>query len=114
VRESELPAGLREEWDRVLAGWDDAGAHAVFVERCAQADSLDLAAGCYRPLLADPAKAERARVSLDRIVALAEQALQRTATPPSTAARNRAILTVLAALLTLGFLVAVAVAVLSR
>lgn len=109
-----LPPGLAEKWDAVLAAWDDPAPHAVFLETCAQAESLDLAAARYRPLSADPQQAERARAALDRIVALAEQALQRDAGSGERIVRNRRFLFVIAAIVMLAFLGFVAWAVATK
>ncbi|MBN1774153.1 MAG: hypothetical protein JXB32_23035 [Deltaproteobacteria bacterium] len=109
-----LPPELAREWDHVLAGWDEAARHAVFLERCAQAEALDLAAARYRPLAADPQRGERARAALDRIVALAERELQRCAMPRDTVQRNKRIMFVVALAITIGFLALVAWAVLVR
>ena len=109
-----LPPGLAGQWAGVLERWNDAGVHALFLESCAQAEALDLAAARYRPLSADPARAERARASLDRIVALAEAALRKQATPPDRVARTRRALVLVAALITLGFLALVTWMMLTR
>ena len=109
-----LPAELAADWERVLASWDDAGRHAVFLERCAQAGMLDLAAARYRPLAEDAVRGPRARAALDRIVALAERELRREATSPDALRRNRRILFVVALAILIVFLVVIAQAVLSR
>jgi hypothetical protein len=109
-----LPPGLAEKWDDVLAAWDDPAPHAIFLESCAQAESLDLAAARYRPLSADPQKAERARASLDRIVALAEAALKRNAGSGERIVRNRRAIFVVAVIVMLTFLGFVAWAVATR
>jgi hypothetical protein len=109
-----LPPGLAEKWDAVLAAWDDPAPHAVFLETCAQAESLDLAAAHYRALSAEPQKAERVRTSLDRIVALAEAALKRNAGSPERVAHNRRVFFVVAVVVMLSFLGFVAWAVVTR
>ncbi len=114
VESTALSGELAAAWDHVLAGWDEAARHALFLERCAQAGALDLAAARYRPLADDPRRGERARASLDRIVALAEEALQRGALPRDTVQRNKRILFAVALAITLGFLGFVAWAVLAR
>lgn len=102
-----LPAELAAEWEAVLAAWEDAGRHAVFLERCAQAGALDLAAARYRPLAEDAVRGERARAALDRIVALAERELRRGATPRDTLRRNRRIVLAVALALALAFLIVI-------
>jgi hypothetical protein len=114
VESTALSGELAEAWERVLAAWDEPAGHALFLERCAQAESLDLAAARYRPLAEDPQRGERARAALDRIVVLAEQALQRGATPRDNVQRNKRILFGAALVITLGFLGFVAWAVLAR
>ncbi|MBI5500873.1 MAG: hypothetical protein HY907_11575 [Deltaproteobacteria bacterium] len=109
-----LPAGLAEHWDAVLAAWDDPAPHAIFIESCAQAQALDLAAARYRALRADPARAERCARSLDRIVALAEAGLAKTSSGAEKVVRNRRIIFALALVVMLAFLSFVAWAVLSR
>ena len=109
-----LPPGLAEKWDAVLAAWDDPAPHAIFIETCAQAESLDLAAARYRPLSADPQRTERARAALDRIVALAEEALRRNAASGERIVRNRRLLFVIAVIVMLAFLGFVAWAVATR
>ncbi|MBI5487687.1 MAG: hypothetical protein HY905_10170 [Deltaproteobacteria bacterium] len=109
-----LPPGLAEKWDAVLAAWDDAAAHAIFLESCVQAEALDLAAARYRALRADPARAERCGRSLDRIVALAEAGLKKTSSGAEKVVRNRRIIFAVAVLVMLAFLSLVAWAVLSR
>lgn len=109
-----LPEGLAAEWDRVLGAWADPARHAVFLERCAQAQALDLAAARYRPLSDDPVRGERARAALERIVALAERELRRGAAPRDTVRRNQRILFAVALAITNAFLAAIAWAVLAR
>ena len=109
-----LSGDLATAWDHVLAGWDEAARHALFLERCAQAGALDLAAARYRPLAEDPQRGERARASLERIVVLAEEALQRGATSRDNVQRNKRILFAVALAITLGFLAVIAWAVLAR
>jgi len=62
--ETALPEGLAQDWEKVLASWTDASAHAVFIQRCALAQSLDLAAARYRPFLIDAGRSERARAAM--------------------------------------------------
>jgi hypothetical protein len=114
VESTALSGELKTAWDHVLAGWDEPSRHALFLEQCAQAEALDLAAARYRPLAEDPARGERARAALERIVALAERELQRTAAPRDNLKRNKRILFAIGLLITLGFLGFVAWAVLAR
>jgi hypothetical protein len=109
-----LPEGLVAAWETVVSRWDDAAAHAVFLETCAQAEALDLAAGRYRAWLEDPARAERCRAALDRIVALAEERLRRTAASRDTPARNKKLVAVLAFLIMAGFLALIGYELLMR
>ena len=112
--ETALPEGLALDWEKVLASWTDASVHAVFIQRCALAQSLDLAAARYRPFLSDAARSERARASLDRIVALAEQSLRRSATSKDRVARTRRVILAVAVVIMFAFLAVVAYAVLTR
>lgn len=112
--ETALPEGLAQDWEKVLASWTDASAHAVFIQRCALAQSLDLAAARYRPFLIDAGRSERARASLDRIVALADESLQRSATSKDRVARTRRVILAVAVVIMFAFLAVVAYAVLTR
>jgi hypothetical protein len=112
--ETALPPDLAVKWDAALAAWDDAAVHAIFIEACAQAGSLELAAARYRTLRADPERAERCARSLDRIVALAEAGMQKTSTGAGRIARNRRIIFAVGMIVMLAFLALVAWAVLNR
>jgi hypothetical protein len=112
--ETALPEGLAQDWENVLASWSETSAHAVFIQRCALAQALDLAAARYRPLLNDAARSERARASLDRIVALAEESLQRSAVSKDRVERTRRVILGVAVFIMFAFLAVVAYAVLTR
>ena len=112
--ETALPPGLSKRWDAVLGAWDDAGVHAVFIETCAQAEALDLAAARYRALRSEPERAERCAKALDRIVALAESRLQKTSAGAERVVRNRRIIFAVGLVVMLVFLAVVAWAVLNR
>jgi hypothetical protein len=109
-----LPPGLAEKWADVLARWDEPAVHAIFLEECAQAEALDLAAARYRTQAGDPAHADRCRSSLDRIVALAEAALKRSTGGAERLVRNRRIIFALALVVMLAFLGLVVWAVLTH
>lgn len=114
VTPPDLPEWLAAEWKTVVERWGDAAAHAIFIERCAAAEALDLAARRYRLMLADPARADRARASLDRIVVLAQAAMTRAATPRSRIARNKAIALVAGVVVALALLAMMVHALVSR
>jgi hypothetical protein len=101
----ELPPSLAPMWEAVREKWESAGLHELFLQACLAEGKLDLAAARYRGLTADSVRGDRARAALERIVALAEDSLARSAIPRSRIVRNRRIV------LAVGFLVSVGLAI---
>jgi hypothetical protein len=75
-------AGFEALWQLVLDHWDDDKAHAALIEFALRTEQLPEAAGRYRKLKEDPAKAERAQKRLDAIVVAATQLMMSMKTPP--------------------------------
>ncbi len=76
---------IEAAWQRVLAHWDDEGAHKAFLTLCASTDRLSEAGRRYREIRdRDPARAEAAKAQIDRIVGLAVQSLAALKTEPRT------------------------------
>ncbi|HZS41138.1 MAG TPA: hypothetical protein VFF06_30120 [Polyangia bacterium] len=59
-------------WEALQSSWEDADAHRRFLELCAGADGLDLAAAHYRSRLRRAPPDSRARAGLDRALHLVE------------------------------------------
>ncbi len=73
-----VPPGLAELWDHVERHWDEAAAHAAFVERAFFLEQSGFAAHRYRTKGDDPT----ARAQTARIVSRMEQALLASKTEP--------------------------------
>lgn len=71
-------------WARALDAWEDDKPHHALVEHALRAQKLPDLAGRYRGLFEDPARGERARKQIDRIVAAATQLMFATKTPTRT------------------------------
>jgi hypothetical protein len=71
-------------WARVLEAWDDDKPHAALLDHAIRTQRLPDAAGRYRALKDDPAKAARAQKKLDGIVIAATQMLMSMQTPRPT------------------------------
>jgi phage terminase large subunit-like protein len=76
--------GLEALWQRVLDHWDDDKTHAALIEFALRTEQLSEAAGRYRKLKDDPAKAASAQKRLDAIVVAATQLMMSKKTPPRT------------------------------
>ncbi len=70
-------------WSRVLAAWDDDKTHGALIEYALRAQRLPDAAGRYRALSEDPARAAVAKKKLDAIVIAATQMMLAMKSPPS-------------------------------
>jgi hypothetical protein len=84
VLADEADAGFEALWKRVLDDWDDDKPHTALIEFALRTEQLPEAAGRYRALKDDPAKAERAQKRLDAIVVAATQLMMSMKTPPLT------------------------------
>jgi hypothetical protein len=99
-------------WKRVLEAWDDDKPHQALLEYALGAERLPDAAGRYRALKDDPAKAERAQKKLDGIVAAATQMLFALKAPEPKNVKWP--ITLIAALVAGGLLAYLVYAVLAR
>jgi hypothetical protein len=66
-------AALDPLWDRLVADWSNAGAHARFVEVATQCDALAIAAARYRSACGDADKQSAAALGIKRLSVLAER-----------------------------------------
>jgi hypothetical protein len=60
-------------WSALESSWEDADAHRRFLELCAGADGIDLAAAHYRARLRRASDDSRARAGLERALTLVER-----------------------------------------
>lgn len=73
----DVAPALESAWAKVDGSWDDEAAHEKLIALCASLGRLDFAGRRYRAVReGDPARAERAQKSIDRIVVLAMQTLE--------------------------------------
>ena len=79
----DMTPALESAWAKVDEAWDDEAAHEKLVALCASLGRLDFAGRRYRSVRErDPARAEQAQKSIDRIVVLAMQTLELHRDPP--------------------------------
>jgi hypothetical protein len=77
-----IDAALQALWKQVIDNWDDAGAHAKFLNYCQQTEQLAEAAARYRGMAEDRSRGESAQRQLQAITLLAYSELDRARSVP--------------------------------
>jgi hypothetical protein len=62
---------LEQQWEHVLAKWEDEGAHRVLIELAQTTGNLPAVAGWYRRVAEEPTRRELAQTQLKAITVLA-------------------------------------------
>jgi len=78
---------LDEAWEKVEAEWEEPEAHRRFIGLATALDALPLAGARYRAAQTDPARAERAKEGLDKILKVALSRMELSRSPERRAPR---------------------------